>query len=88
MDKCQIIDFHSHILPNADHGSTSVDISIKQIQLALKYGVETIVATPHFYPHSHGIEEFLELREECYHELIKELEARGINVNIKLSAEV
>lgn len=58
------IDFHSHILPAADHGSDSLDTSLRQIELARQAGVRTIVATPHFYPRYEEAEDFLRRREE------------------------
>ena len=54
-----MIDFHSHILPHVDHGSKSFDESKAQLTLVKESGVETIVATPHFYPHVHKLESFL-----------------------------
>ena len=32
--KIDLVDFHSHILPRADHGSDSVETSLKQLKLA------------------------------------------------------
>ncbi len=58
-------DFHSHILPGADHGSDSVETSIKQLGLISSYGIKRVVATPHFYPTSDNLALFLERREEC-----------------------
>ncbi len=56
---CQhLIDFHSHILPRADHGSTGIEESRGQMRMIEPYGVDTMVATPHFYPEQHRIEDF------------------------------
>lgn len=63
MDIC---DFHSHILPLADHGSSSVEVSIAQLKLAKLYGVNRIIATPHFYPHKDSVEEFIKRRNDAY----------------------
>ena len=57
-----IVDFHSHILPEADHGSSSVEESLEQLNLALKRCVTRIVATPHFYPNHDSPERFLRRR--------------------------
>ncbi|MBR2343400.1 MAG: histidinol-phosphatase [Clostridia bacterium] len=57
-----VIDFHAHILPGADHGSHSVNTSLVQLDIAKKHGIDRIVATPHFYPHKHDIEVFLQRR--------------------------
>ena len=61
--KIDIVDFHSHILPGADHGSDSVATSLKQLSLASEAGVTRIIATPHFYPHRHTLDKFLARRE-------------------------
>ncbi len=61
-----IIDFHSHILPGADHGSRSLETSKKQLDLATKNGVCRIVATPHFYPERHHLEAFIERRDNAW----------------------
>lgn len=73
-----LIDFHAHILPGVDHGSDSLETSLKQIELAKKYGVKTIVATSHFYPHIHHVESFVKEREEAYQQLAPHLD--GIQV--------
>lgn len=67
------IDFHSHILPGADHGSSSVDISRRQLMLMRNAGVGAVVATPHFYPHQQRPEAFIQIRERTAEELRQEL---------------
>ena len=64
-----IVDFHSHILPNADHGSDSLETSLKQLLLAKEFGVKRIIATPHFYPHRHTLQAFLARRNKAFEEL-------------------
>ena len=59
------VDFHAHILPGADHGSSSVEESLSQLAIAKAHGFSKIVATPHFYPHQHNLAAFLKKREEC-----------------------
>ena len=50
-----IVDFHAHVLPCADHGSSSVSTSLSQLSYAKGAGVKRIIATPHFYPHKHTL---------------------------------
>ena len=64
-----IVDFHSHILPGADHGSSSVETSLAQLRLAKEFGVTRIVATPHFYPHRHTLEKFISRRNASFEKL-------------------
>ncbi len=71
MTNLNIVDFHTHILPNADHGSSSVEVSIQQLRYAMNAGVNRIVATPHFYPNSHTVSDFLRRREGAFSRLSK-----------------
>lgn len=79
------VDFHAHILPQADHGCENVEMALSQLKYAEEAGVDTVIATPHFYPDSDTVDEFLRRREEAYAAL------SGVyhgNVNIVLGAEV
>lgn len=42
------IDIHSHILPNVDDGSKSLEQSLNMIKTAYCEGIRIIVATPHY----------------------------------------
>ncbi len=68
-----MIDIHSHILPEMDDGSRSVQESKKMLDSFWEQGVEAIVATPHFYIGETSVEEFLEKRELCKEKLISGL---------------
>ena len=82
-----IIDFHSHILPKLDHGSDSVETSLAQLDFARKAGVDTVIATSHFYPHMHNAIAFFEKRADSYNELMLAAQDREIP-KIVLGAEV
>jgi protein-tyrosine phosphatase len=56
------IDFHSHILPGADHGSKNAEMSLQQIAMLQKAQVDAVVASPHFYPAQSSLRSFLDLR--------------------------
>ncbi len=59
-----ITDFHSHILPGVDHGSDSVETSVKQLSLMHSFGTEVAVATSHYYPtESISVSEYIKLRD-------------------------
>ncbi len=53
------VDFHSHIIPGADHGCSSSDGAVQQLIMMKNAGIATVVATPHFYPAQHDVEDFL-----------------------------
>ena len=42
-----MIDIHTHILPNLDDGSQSVEESLDMAVIAVESGVDTLVCTPH-----------------------------------------
>lgn len=58
------IDFHTHILPELDDGSQSVEESVQMLHTSMRQGVWCIVATPHFYATSDYPEHFLQKREQ------------------------
>lgn len=64
-----IIDFHAHILPQADHGCSNVEMAVEQLRLARESHIDYIVATPHFYPSDTNIDSFLKLREKTFFNL-------------------
>ena len=64
--KMDLVDFHSHILPGADHGSDSIDTTLFQLNSAMACGIDRIIATPHFYPNIHTVEDFLSRRNSSY----------------------
>ena len=43
-----MIDFHSHILPNVDDGSKSVEETFKLLEEAKDAGFEGIISTSHY----------------------------------------
>lgn len=57
------VDFHSHILPDIDDGSGSVEESLELLRMLRAQGVTRVVATPHFYSDEMKLDEFLKKRE-------------------------
>lgn len=80
------VDFHSHILPGADHGSRNTETSQKQLALLAGAGVTHLVATPHFYPTQSSVAQFLDLRAGCAEALRGVLTAE--HPTVYLGAEV
>ena len=66
-----MIDWHCHVLPKMDDGSRSVEESLKLIEMQQAQGVETIVATPHFYANDESVEAFLQRRKASF-DLLKQ----------------
>lgn len=80
------IDVHTHILPQIDDGSDSVETSVKMLQLMARYGVETVCATPHFYREKMDVETFLTRREMSWQTLQQTIDP--LPVSVVLGAEV
>lgn len=81
-------DFHSHILPGIDDGSSSVEESIKLLEISAEQGIERIVATPHFYANHDSPELFLERRAKAKALLEEATENREDLPEIEIGAEV
>ena len=43
-----MIDFHNHILPNMDDGSSSLEMSLDMLEIASKQGITDVVNTIHY----------------------------------------
>lgn len=63
-------DYHTHILPQMDDGSPSVETSVDMIMALKNQGVERIVLTPHFDATSETIVSFLRRRAAAYDKLM------------------
>lgn len=82
-----MIDFHSHILPEMDDGSRNVSESIAMLSASKNQGIQTMMATSHYYQSRETIDEFLNRREKSFQKLLTE--TKGIEIpNIRLGAEV
>ena len=81
-----MIDIHSHIIPNVDDGSKSMEESISMIKEELKLGVNSIILTPHFRRRMFETSSdkiylsFLNLQEE-----VKKL---NLNIDLYLGQEI
>lgn len=67
-----MIDLHSHILPGVDDGSESPEMSCQLLALLRQQGVETVVATPHFYARHDTPEDFLRRRAQAFDRLTQD----------------
>ncbi|MBP5255472.1 MAG: hypothetical protein J6Z80_00295 [Clostridia bacterium] len=64
------IDFHSHILPGIDDGAKHSADSVQYVHRAREIGIETVIATPHFYPHKRLVRDFLSIRNASFERLM------------------
>ena len=86
-----MVDFHSHILPDMDDGSSSPEESLAMLEMSAEQGIDHIFATSHFYPDEEDPSSFLHRRAEAYDELtayIGSLREQPEIPEIHLGAEV
>lgn len=67
----ELLDFHAHILPHMDHGSTRTETGKAQLALIHEAGVQTVCATSHFYPQDILPAVFLENRRRSLKGLLQ-----------------
>lgn len=70
-----MVDIHSHILPQVDDGSHSLDESLDMCRRSADDGIQVVVATPHAHDHVHTTHDPAFLREKV-DELNRELRGR------------
>ncbi len=83
----ETIDFHAHILPHMDHGSTRTATAKEQLSLIHTAGVKTVCATSHFYPQDVLPDVFIEERRDSLRTLLNAV-GREPRPRIILGAEV
>ena len=81
-----MIDFHSHILPNIDDGSRSIEETFNLIKEAKNAGFEAIISTSHY------MENYYETnapeREVWIKAIYDNLQAKNIDINLYLGNEI
>ena len=83
-----VIDFHSHVLPGIDDGSSSLEESIGMLRRMAQQGITHVVATPHFYAQYDNPERFLRRRDEAEARLREEMEKYPGIPELSVGAEV
>ena len=81
-----MIDFHTHILPEIDDGSGSIEESVALLRLEAEQGINTVILTPHFYARHESLSRFLQRRDEAYAKLTEALDDCAVSMH--LGAEV
>ena len=79
------VDIHSHLVPGVDDGAQTLEDSIEMIQAFVSLGYKKLITTPHvseYYPAN--TPSFLRERLAL---LLKELQERGIQIELQLGAE-
>ena len=78
------VDIHSHLIPNIDDGSQSMEQSVEMIQSLMALGVKKIITTPHIHPnYPNRPEVILTGLEKLQNEIIK----HQLEIEIEAAAE-
>lgn len=81
-----MIDMHSHVLPNLDDGSRSIEETFNLIQEAQNAGFEAIIATSHYME---GYYETATAEREVWVSAIyKKLQEKGIDLKLYIGNEI
>lgn len=83
-----VVDFHTHVLPQIDDGSTSIQESLALLRMEAEQGITRVVATPHFYAHLDRPESFLARRGAAVSSLLKAMEPFPELPRLSVGAEV
>lgn len=80
-----MIDMHTHILPNIDDGSESMEETIKMLKEAKEAGFTDIITTSHYIENSYDITK--KERENIINEIKSRLNIENINIKLYNGAE-
>ena len=83
-----IADFHSHVLPRVDDGSTSSEESLAMLRMQSEQGIGLVIATPHFYPQYDSPDVFLQRRDTSARRLREAMIGHDDLPAVLLGAEV
>ncbi len=83
-----MIDFHNHIIPCLDDGSTSIEITLKMLKKAKEQGITEIVNTTHYkHPKMLGKEADYNIVIKNLSKLQETLSQNDINIKLHAGAE-
>lgn len=78
------VDIHSHLIPNIDDGSQSMEQSIEMIEALIQLGFKKIITTPHIHPNYPNHPEVILSGLE---NLQKELSKLELEIELEAAAE-
>ena len=82
-----MVDFHSHVLPNMDDGSSGTEESLAMLREQKRQGCDVVFATSHYYAYDEDPASFLRRRTEAYSRLMKAAKGEALP-KIYLGAEI
>lgn len=81
-----MIDFHTHIIPNIDDGSRSIEETFDLIQEAKEAGFEGIILTSHYIENYYETESYE--RDVWVKAISDSLKSKGIDIKLYLANEI
>ena len=78
-----VIDFHTHVLPGIDDGSRHAQESLDMLKLEAEQGIDSVVATSHFYAKHDRISSFLNRRQDSFETLQRAISQEYANSDSK-----
>ncbi len=81
------LDIHSHILHNIDDGAKTLEEALALLKDMSIQGITDVIATPHFYPQTDILDDFIHTSAKRYSELTKATKNQNLP-NIHLGCEV
>lgn len=73
----EIVDLHTHILPNMDDGSQSPEASVRMLEMLREQGADLVCLTSHYRAERESIRSFLERRDAAFARLSAARPAEG-----------
>lgn len=81
-----IVDFHSHILPDVDDGSPDLACSLAMAREASRQGITHMFATPHCF--SFLSHESVAAAQDAFSTLKEAIQKEGINIQLYMGCEI
>ncbi len=81
-----MIDVHTHILPNLDDGSRSIDETFSMIREAYNAGFSDIITTSHYIENEYDIDK--DDRQMIINAIQRKLEEENLNIKLHNGAEI
>lgn len=86
MMKTGYTDIHTHILPGVDDGASSIEESLKMLEIAVKEGTQRVILTPHYIPGNKKYEK--KNVEEIFENFKRTVKEHQIPIELELGNEL